>query len=80
MWHPVAHNQVPKDCDLRLAVIHGREVHALVFPCRKTDAGWVNARTRRMVEVSPTHWQPWSGTDVGPRLFTDGNGELSHAK
>jgi hypothetical protein len=60
MWIPVYPlSNIPDDCDLRLAVIEGDEVHSLVFPCRHQDGRWVYAATGRVVEVLPTHWQPW---------------------
>ena len=67
MWRAITNrSEVPSDCDLRLAVINREGVHALVFPCRKSDSGWVHARNRRLVEVYPTHWQQWSD-DQEPR-------------
>jgi hypothetical protein len=63
MWHYVNHMvEVPTDCDVRLAVIDASEVHALVFPCRRVDDAWVDARLGRRVEVYPTHWQEWIST------------------
>lgn len=60
MWEPIIDlNNVPADRDLRLAVIEGRDVHTLVFPCRRKGDGWVNAETGRNVEVYPTHYQAW---------------------
>jgi hypothetical protein len=35
-------------------------VHALVFPCRRSHGGWVDAKSGRTVELEPTHWQYWS--------------------
>ncbi len=61
MWHAVSTpSEIPADRDLRLAVINRDGVHALVFPCRRADSAWVDARTRRIVEVYPTHWQDWT--------------------
>ncbi len=63
MWHAIAAAaEIPSDRDLRLAVINREGVHALVFPCRKAGSAWVDARTRRLVEVCPTHWQDWAET------------------
>ncbi len=55
-WRPIG--TAPFDRDLQLAVIEGSEVHALVFPCRKTVRGWVN-EAERPVEVIPSHWRYW---------------------
>jgi hypothetical protein len=60
MWHSIkSPSDVPADCELHLAVIEGGEVHALVFPCRRVGLAWVDAKTRRPVEVYPTHWREW---------------------
>jgi hypothetical protein len=61
MWHPITREaNLPSDRDLRLAVIDRDEVHALVFPCRHRNDGWIDARTGRVVDLVPTHWQDWS--------------------
>lgn len=54
-WRPIS--EAPFDCDLELAVISRGEVHALVFPCRRILAGWVNAESKKRIEVQPTHWR-----------------------
>jgi len=58
MWQPIS--TAPGDLDLELAVIDAAGEHALVFPCRRTDAGWIDATTKRRVAVSPTHWREWA--------------------
>jgi hypothetical protein len=59
MWQPIA--TAPFDRDLELAVINSSgEPHALIFPCRRADEGWVNIRTKKRVEVRPTHWREWN--------------------
>jgi hypothetical protein len=62
MWHQVnAPEDMPADCDVRLAVIDVRgTVHALVFPCRRDGKSWIDAKLGRPVEVYPTHWQEWA--------------------
>ena len=61
MWYAIKSLfEVPSDRDLRLAVITDGDVHALVFPCRRAGETWVDARSGRIVEVYPTHWQDWS--------------------
>ena len=57
-WQPVP--TAPYDGDLELAVIDLSGVHALVFPCRRTLKGWIDATTKRRVEVWPTHWRAWT--------------------
>jgi hypothetical protein len=56
-WHPIS--SAPFEQDLELSVIELSEVHALVFPCRRTPRGWINAATKSTVSVTPTHWRPW---------------------
>ena len=61
MWHPIdPDSDVPTVRDLRLAVVDKGEVHALIFPCRRSGQSWVDANTKRRVEVYPTHWQEWA--------------------
>jgi hypothetical protein len=56
-WQPIA--SASFDCELELAVIQQDEPHALVFPCRRIPDGWIDARTPRRVDVTPTHWRKW---------------------
>jgi hypothetical protein len=61
MWNSVlTPKEIPKNRDLRLGVLEGETIHALVFPCRLRGQVWVDAKTGRHVEVFPTHWQEWS--------------------
>jgi hypothetical protein len=56
-WYPIS--TAPFDRDLQLSVIEEGEVYSLVFPCRRTEDGWVNVRTQKLVFVDPTHWREW---------------------
>ena len=38
-------------------------VHALVFPVRKSGTDWVDASTKDRIDIQPTHWRKW--TDHG---------------
>ncbi|MGA7452995.1 MAG: hypothetical protein WBW73_17520 [Rhodoplanes sp.] len=29
----------------------------LISACRLTDAGWIDARTKRLLDIHPTHWR-----------------------
>ena len=58
MWQPIS--TAPFDCDLELAVINGQGTHSLVFACRRTASGWINAQTKARVDVRPTHWRLWT--------------------
>jgi hypothetical protein len=49
----------PFDRDLELAVITYDGPHTLVFPCRRVLHGWINAESKKAVDVRPTHWREW---------------------
>jgi hypothetical protein len=57
-WNPI--KTAPFDCDLELAVLGYDGAHALVFPCRRILCGWIDAGTKRPVQVSPSHWREWN--------------------
>jgi len=57
-WLPVS--IAPSDTDLEVGVMHLGGVHALVFPVRKSGFGWVDASTKALVDVRPTHWRKWA--------------------
>ncbi|RWA68055.1 MAG: hypothetical protein EOQ29_21755 [Mesorhizobium sp.] len=59
MWELIS--TAPFGRDLELAVMDGDGFHALVFPCRRTLAGWTKSGTLERVYVQPTHWRDWSG-------------------
>ncbi len=56
-WQPIA--TAPFDRDLELAVINYDGTHALAFPCRRILGSWINAETKKKIEVYPTHWREW---------------------
>jgi len=56
-WRPIL--TAPPEADLELAVINSDGIHALVFPCRRSFGGWINAKTKERVDVDPTHWRRW---------------------
>ena len=43
--------------------MEGHEIHALVFPVRKSGAVWLDAANKR-IDIVPTHWRKW--TEKGP--------------
>jgi hypothetical protein len=60
-WQPIS--TVPRDKDIEVCVIEG-EPHVFVSACRLTEAGWIEARTKRLLDIRPTHWrnlQPSAG-------------------
>lgn len=64
MWQHIS--TAPYHQPLQLAVVDGEGLHALVFPCERGIAGWVNASNRQRVDVDPTHWRPWPAEGVIP--------------
>ena len=36
------------------------DVVALVFPVRKSGTDWVDAATKRRIDIAPTHWRKWT--------------------
>jgi hypothetical protein len=63
MWQPIA--TAPFDRNLKVAVIDRTGgVHSLVFPCRRTEEGWLDVLMDRLIEVRPTHWRPWVEADT----------------
>jgi len=57
-WQPIS--TAPFDRELQLSVIEKGEIHTLIFPCRRTQAGWIDSKTGKPVFVDPTHWRVWS--------------------
>jgi hypothetical protein len=57
MWQPIS--KAPFEQDLELAVIDSDGAHALVFACRRIPGGWMNAESKKWIEVRPTHWREW---------------------
>ena len=57
-WLPVS--IAPSDEDLEVGVMRMGTVYTLVFPVRKSETGWVDASTKRFIDVQPTHWRKWT--------------------
>jgi hypothetical protein len=57
-WLPVS--IAPSDADLEVGVMDKRDIHALVFPVRKIGTDWVNASTKKRIDIQPTHWRKWT--------------------
>src|ERR1019366_5293797 len=54
-WLPVS--IAPIDADLEVCVMDFDGIlHALVFPCHKDGTEWVDALTKKYVDIHPTHW------------------------
>jgi hypothetical protein len=56
-WLPIS--IAPSDINLEVGVMDKSDVHALIFPVRKRGVGWVDALSRRPVDIEPTHWRVW---------------------
>jgi hypothetical protein len=56
-WLPIS--IAPSDADLEVCVMDDKGIHALVFPCRKNGAEWVDVTTRKRIDIQPTHWRNW---------------------
>ncbi len=50
----------PAGVGLELCVMDFQGTHALVFPCHKSGAGWVDASTKKRIDIEPTHWRVWN--------------------
>jgi len=47
--------------DLEVGVMEKRgDVVALVFPVRKKGTYWVDAVSKKPIDIGPTHWRAWS--------------------
>ena len=57
-WQRISN--APFERDLELAVIDADGPHVLVFPCRRILAGWINAESKKCIDVRPTHWREWA--------------------
>jgi hypothetical protein len=56
-WLPVS--IAPTDTDLEVGVMDKPGVVALLFPVRKKDFYWVDATTKKPIDIEPTHWRQW---------------------
>jgi hypothetical protein len=72
MWEPIT--SAPYDGELELAVIDTDGEHRLVFPCRRTLGGWLNAESGARIDVRPTHWRVWNPGASSPASLPAGSG------
>jgi hypothetical protein len=50
----------PLDEDVALLVTDGlSEPYELKYPCKRTDAGWVNSSRGTPLAVTPVKWKPY---------------------
>jgi hypothetical protein len=57
-WLPVS--IAPSESDLEVCVIDKGEVYALIFPCRWNGGDWIDASTKKRIDIDPTHWRLWA--------------------
>jgi hypothetical protein len=58
-WLPVS--IAPSDTDLEVCVMDKKgNIHTLIFPVRKSGPDWVDASTKKRVDIGPTHWRKWT--------------------
>jgi len=58
-WLPIS--LAPSDVDLEVCVMdYDGIVHALKFPCKQDKTGWVDASTKKRIDIQPTHWRTWT--------------------
>jgi hypothetical protein len=57
-WLPVS--IAPSAADLEVCVMDKHGIHKLVFPCHKNEAEWVDASTKKHIDIQPTHWRKWN--------------------
>jgi len=57
MWQAIS--SAPFDRDLELAVLNEDGEHVLAFPSRRVPGGWIDARSKRWIDIQPTHWREW---------------------
>ncbi|AMN38510.1 hypothetical protein RHPLAN_00450 [Rhodoplanes sp. Z2-YC6860] len=57
MWQPIS--SAPFDRDIEIAVVNEDGEHPLVFACRRVPGGWIAAKSKRWLDIRPTHWREW---------------------
>jgi hypothetical protein len=57
-WLPVS--IAPTDADLEVCVIDKNGIHTLIFPVQKCGTQWVDAGTKTLVDIEPSHWRKWT--------------------
>jgi hypothetical protein len=58
-WLPAS--VAPTDRDLEVCILgYDGIVHALVAPCHKDGAAWVDTSGQMRADLEPTHWRKWT--------------------
>jgi hypothetical protein len=57
-WYPI--ESAPFDEDVAVEVTDGRGApYLLRWPCRRTEAGWINSTKGTPLAVTPVRWNGW---------------------
>jgi putative transposase len=60
-WGSMPVSIAPSDADPKVCVMgYDGIVHALSFPYHRHKTGWVDASTRKRIDIEPTHWRTWT--------------------
>jgi hypothetical protein len=57
-WWPIS--IAPPEIDLEVCVMDRGAVHSLIFPVRRNKMDWVDAKTKKRIDIGPTHWRKWN--------------------
>jgi hypothetical protein len=63
-WRRVS--TAPFNCDVELHMSGDDGSHIIPFPCRQTDAGWINADLNVRLDIEPSAWRAWPAGKAGP--------------
>ena len=56
----------PFSCGVELYMSGDDGWHIIPFPCRKTDAGWINADLDVRLNIEPSEWRAWPARKAAP--------------
>lgn len=56
-WQPIA--SAPLDRNVQVGVTSRKGILAIFFPCRRTEAGWINAVVKAPLLHEPACWREW---------------------
>ena len=56
----------PFNCDVELYMSGDDGSHIIPFPCRQTDAGWINADLDVRLDIEPSEWRAWPARKAAP--------------
>lgn len=52
-----AASTAPLDRNVEVLIEGEARTYVLKFPCRRTEAGWINVTKSMRLAVEPTHWR-----------------------